>query len=246
MFGNANEVEAAATPTDAASVPVAVMVQGRFGRLRPLDAGRDAATLFRLSHDENTQATWVDMKVGPFTNEQAFAEHVAALVADPKRAFFAVDGPNETPVGWLCLMEARPAHHVVELGYVLYTPRLQRTGLGTEALYLILRHVFEDLGYRRLEWTCTVSNTRSRSAADRLGFVFEGILRQGLFLKGKPCDICMYSMLSREWPARRAAIEAWLSPDNFRDGRQVRSLSELATALPEIHAISGISPHQRK
>ena len=149
MFGNANEVEAAATPTDAASIPVAVMVQGRFGRLRPLDAGRDAATLFRLSHDENTQATWVDMKVGPFTNEQAFAEHVAALVADPKRAFFAVDGPNETPVGWLCLMEARPAHHVVELGYVLYTPRCNAP----------------DLAPRRSTSFCAMSSRISATAA---------------------------------------------------------------------------------
>ncbi|MET3590795.1 RimJ/RimL family protein N-acetyltransferase [Mesorhizobium shonense] len=210
-----------------APVPVAVVLEGRWGRLRPLDAERDAARLYRLSHDEHTEATWVDMKVGPFATEQAFAEHVAALVADPKRAFFAVDGPDGEALGWLCLMEARPAHHVVELGYVLYTPPLQRTRLASEALYLIMRHVFDDLGYRRLEWTCTSTNQRSRSAALRLGFVYEGTHRQGLFLKGKPCDIPMYSMLSSEWPANRAAFEAWLDPGNFREGRQVRSLAEL-------------------
>ncbi|RWD97529.1 GNAT family protein [Mesorhizobium sp.] len=210
-----------------APVPVAVVLEGRWGRLRPLDAERDAARLYRLSHDEHTEATWVDMKVGPFATEQTFAEHVAALVADPKRAFFAVDGPDGEALGWLCLMEARPAHHVVELGYVLYTPPLQRTRLASEALYLIMRHVFDDLGYRRLEWTCTSTNQRSRSAALRLGFVYEGTHRQGLFLKGKPCDIPMYSMLSSEWPANRAAFEAWLDPGNFREGRQVRSLAEL-------------------
>ncbi|RWB52915.1 MAG: N-acetyltransferase [Mesorhizobium sp.] len=215
------------TPSDDAPVPVAVLLEGRCGRLRPLEAGRDAARLYRLSHDEHTEATWIDMKVGPFATEQAFAEHVAALVADPKRAFFAVDGPDGEALGWLCLMEARPVHHVVELGYVLYTPPLQRTRLATEALYLILRHVFDDLGYRRLEWTCTSTNQRSRAAAVRLGFVYEGTHRQGLFLKGKPCDIPMYSMLSREWPANRAALEAWLDPANFRDGLQVRSLAEI-------------------
>jgi RimJ/RimL family protein N-acetyltransferase len=204
-----------------APVPLALVLEGHSGRLRPLDAGRDTAPLFRLSHDEHTDATWVDMKVGPFTTEQAFADHLAELVADRKRAFFAVADPEDSALGWLCLMEARPAHHVVELGYVLYTPPLQRTWLATEALYLIMRHVFDELGYRRLEWTCTATNRRSRRAADRLGFVFEGILRQGLFLKGKPCDICMYSMLAGEWPAHRAAFEAWLSPANFRDGRQV-------------------------
>ncbi|RWC92642.1 MAG: N-acetyltransferase [Mesorhizobium sp.] len=213
-----------------APVPSAIELVGRWGRLRPLDAARDAAGLYPLSHDEHTQATWIDMKVGPFATERAFAEHVAALVADPKRAFFAVDGPDGGPLGWLCLMEARPAHHVVELGYVLYTPPLQRTRLATEALYLILRHVFDDLGYRRLEWTCTSTNQRSRKAADRLGFVYEGMLREGLFLKGKPRDICMYSILSSEWPARRAALEAWLDPANFRDGRQIWSLTEIRAA----------------
>ncbi|MDX8447931.1 GNAT family N-acetyltransferase [Mesorhizobium captivum] len=210
-----------------APVPVAVVLEGRWGRLRPLDAERDAGRLYLLSHDEHTEATWVDMKVGPFANEQAFAEHVVALVADTKRAFFTVAGPDDNPLGWLCLMEARPPHHVVELGYVLYTPPLQRTRLASEALYLIMRHVFDDLGYRRLEWTCTSTNQRSRSAALRLGFVYEGTHRQGLFLKGKPCDIPMYSMLSSEWPANRAAFEAWLDPGNFREGRQVRSLAEL-------------------
>lgn len=176
-------------------------------------------------------ATWVDMKVGPFATEQAFTKHVAALLADPKRAFFAVDGPDGKALGWLCLMEARPAHRVVELGYVLYTPPLQRTGLATEALYLIMRHVFDDLGYRRLEWTCTSANQRSRKAAGRLGFVYEGTQRQGLFLKGKPCDICVYSMLSSEWPAHRSAFETWLNPGNFEAGRQLRSVAEIRAGL---------------
>jgi RimJ/RimL family protein N-acetyltransferase len=217
-------------PRDAV-IPAAVVLVGRWGSLRPLDAERDASCLYPLSHDEHTNATWVDMKVGPFASKQAFADHVAELVADQKRAFFAVAGLDDKPLGWLCLMEARPAHHVVELGYVLYTPPLQRTRLATEALYLILRHVFDDLGYRRLEWTCTSTNQDSRKAADRLGFVYEGTQRQGLFLKGKPCDICVYSMLSSEWPAHRSACEAWLNPGNFADGRQLRSVAEIRAGL---------------
>lgn len=214
-------------PPGDAPVPAAVVLVGRWGRLRPLDAERDTSCLYLLSHDEHTNATWVDMKVGPFASEQAFAGHVAELVADKKRAFFAVAGLDDKPLGWLCLMEAKPADHVVELGYVLYTPPLQRTRLATEALYLILRYVFDDLGCRRLEWTCTSTNQRSRKAADRLGFVYEGTQRQGLFLKGKPCDICVYSMLSSEWPAHRSAFEAWLDPRNFEAGRQLRSVAEI-------------------
>ena len=232
-----SKLKSGETPPGDSPAPLAIELAGRWGRLRPLDVA-DAAPLYGLSHDDQIEATWVDMKVGPFASEGLFAEHVAALVADARRAFFAVDGPDGMPLGWLCLMEARPAHHVVELGYVLYTPPLQRTRLATEALYLILRHVFDDLGYRRLEWTCTSTNQRSRKAADRLGFVYEGTHRQGLFLKGKPCDICMYSMLSSEWPAHRSAFEAWLDPGNFRDGRQVWPLNEIRSAAD--HGLRGL------
>ena len=165
------------------------------------------------------------MKLGPFADEEAFAEHVGQLVADEKRAFFAVTEPDGQPMGWMCLMEARLPHNVVELGYVLYPPVLQRTALATEAFYLILRHVFEDLHFRRLEWTCTASNARSRQAAVRLGFTYEGTLRQGLFLKGKPVDICMYSMLASEWRKTAQALSMWLQPGNFVDGMQIKPLS---------------------
>ncbi len=213
-----------------AKVPVAAVINGRHGSLRPLDAS-DASMLYRRSHDENVAATWAEMKVGPFADEAAFAGHVDDLVSDPKRAFFAVVDLQGDILGWLCLMEARVAHQVVELGYVLFTSGIQRTTLATEALYLVIRHVFEELGYRRLEWTCTAENSRSRVAADRLGFIYEGTLREGLLLKGMPRDICMYSMLSSEWPLRRATMEQWLDPANFRDGRQLRSMNEIRAEL---------------
>lgn len=212
-----------------AKLPVATVIGGRHGSLRPLEAS-DAVTLYRLSHDENVAATWAEMKVGPFADETAFAAHVDALVSDPKRAFFAVVDLRGAVLGWLCLMEARAAHQVVELGYVLFTSGMQRTTLASEALYLIMRHVFEGLGYRRLEWTCTAENNRSRIAADRLGFTYEGTLREGLLLKGLARDICMYSMLSSEWPACRAVMEEWLESANFLDGRQLRSMTEIRAA----------------
>ena len=205
--------------------PSACVIEGRWGRLRPLDPATDAVAIYALSHDAAVDLTWREMKVGPFADKAAFVDHVGQLVADEKRAFFAVTGPDDMPLGWMCLMEARLPHNVVELGYVLYPPVLQRTALATEAFYLIMRHVFEDLHYRRLEWTCTALNVRSRKAADRLGFIYEGMLRQGLFLKGKPVDICMYSMLASEWPETARALSAWLRPDNFRAGVQVRPLS---------------------
>ena len=206
--------------------PKACLIEGNWGRLRPLAASTDAPSIFALSHDDSRDVTWREMKVGPFADETAFVSHVTELVNDGKRAFFAVTDLEDRPLGWMCLMEAKIPHNVVEIGYVLYPPILQRTALATEAFYLLMRHVFEDLHFRRLEWTCTAANQRSRIAAARLGFTYEGTHRQGLFLKGKPVDICMYSMLASEWPNTARSLKAWLQPDNFADGKRLRSLAE--------------------
>lgn len=200
-----------------------VELSGRWGVLRPLAVGADSASIYALSHDSSVELTWRQMKVGPFGDQATFDAHVRELVSDPYRAFFTVVTPDNEAVGWLCLMEAQGEHKSIELGYVLYTTRLQRTTLATEALYLVMRHAFE-LGYARLEWTCTAENDRSRRAALRLGLTFEGIMRKKWTLKGVPRDIAMYSLLDSEWPARRAALEAWLAPDNFINGVQVSTL----------------------
>ena len=127
-------------------------------------------------------------------------------------------------------MRIEPAHRVIEVGSILYTPALQQTTGATEAMYLMARHVFEDLGYRRYEWKCNALNQSSRRAALRLGFTFEGIFRQHMIVKGRSRDTAWFSMLDSEWPARKAAFERWLSPANFdREGRQREPLS---SALP--------------
>jgi RimJ/RimL family protein N-acetyltransferase len=195
-------------------------IEGRWGRLRPLEVSRDAPGLYQLQHDEHEAATWGEMKVGPFADEAAFTSHVAEFVADPERAFFAVTDPSDTALGWFCLMEAKPAHRCIELGYVLFTPPLRRTTLATEAFFLAMTHVFDTLGYRRLEWTCTATNLPSRRAAERLGFTYEGTMRRKMILKGVTHDIAIYSMLIEEWPGQRDAIAGWLDPVNFEDGVQ--------------------------
>lgn len=200
------------------------VVSGTWGSLRPLDVERDAARIYGQTHGPEIAATWQEMKVGPFATAADFTQHVAELVADPHRAFFAVTDPDGLAQGWLCLMEASMAHRSIEIGYVLYAPTLQRTTLATEAFYLAMAHVFDTLGYLRLEWTCTAQNARSRRAADRLGFKFEGVMRSKLILKGITRDIAMYSMLADEWPSRRRAMRDWLDPANFEDGMQRRPL----------------------
>jgi RimJ/RimL family protein N-acetyltransferase len=125
-------------------------------------------------------------------------------------------------------MRIEPSHRVIEVGSILFTPRLQRTVGATEAMYLMARHVFEDLGYRRYEWKCNALNAPSRGAALRLGFTFEGIFRQHMIIKGRNRDTAWFSMLDPEWPKRKAAFERWLDPSNFdAEGRQRVSLSAL-------------------
>jgi len=122
-------------------------------------------------------------------------------------------------------MRIEPVHRVIEVGSILYTPRLQQTTLATEAMYLMARHVFEDLGYRRYEWKCNALNAPSRRAALRFGFTFEGVFRQHMIVKGKNRDTAWYAMLDTEWPKARAAFEAWLREDNFdANGQQKAKL----------------------
>jgi RimJ/RimL family protein N-acetyltransferase len=126
------------------------------------------------------------------------------------------------------LMRIEPEHPVIEVGSILYTPALQRTRGATETMYLLARHVFEELGYRRYEWKCNALNEASRRAALRLGLTFEGIFRQHMIVKGRRRDTAWFSMLDCEWPVRKAGFERWLDPSNFdANGQQKSSLSVL-------------------
>jgi RimJ/RimL family protein N-acetyltransferase len=133
-----------------------------------------------------------------------------------------------TAAGWASFMRIKPAHGVIEVGNVLFSPSLQRTRAATEAMYLMAEHVFDTLGYRRHEWKCDALNAPSRRAALRLGFSFEGIFRQHMVVKGRSRDTAWFALLDHEWPARKRAFEAWLDPANFdAEGSQQKSLEQL-------------------
>jgi len=130
------------------------------------------------------------------------------------------------------LLRMAPEHGVIEIGHIWFAPALQRTRQATEAIYLMARHAFDDLGNRRLEWKCDALNEPSRRAAQRFGFTFEGVFRQHMVVKGRNRDSAWFSILDGEWPRIRAAFEAWLAPENFdADGRQRQSLSSVRDAI---------------
>ena len=214
-------------PVDAtpAQRPSPVTLEGRYGRIERLAQHHDAALWNAVKgHDH----IWTYMSYGPLADFAAFSKWLAGRVKLDDPYSYAILDRSGQAVGIATLMEIRPAMRVVEVGNILYSPSLQRTPLGTEAQFLLARYAFETLGYRRYEWKCNALNAPSCRAAFRYGFVFEGILRQHMIVKGRSRDTAYFSMLDSEWPTRKAAFERWLAPENFDAQRRQRtSLSEL-------------------
>ena len=213
-----------------AKQPDAVALTGRYGTVERLDPPRHRASLWDAvrGHDK----IWTYMAYGPFADEGAFSGWLASRVALTDPYYYAIVGPSGRAVGLATLMSIRPDMRVVEVGNILLGPALQRTPLATEAQYLLARYAFETLGYRRYEWKCDALNAVSRRAALRFGFSFEGIFRDHMIIKGRSRDTAWFAMLEAEWPARRAAFENWLAPQNFdADGMQRAKLGEFNGTL---------------
>jgi RimJ/RimL family protein N-acetyltransferase len=214
----------------AVPIPNPVNLRGRYTALEPLDAARHGADLWEAinGHDE----LWRWLPGSPTDSASAMLENLERWRKAEEAVLLAIL-PFETgkAAGWASYMRMSSTHGVIEVGNILYSPSLQRTRSATEAMYLMARHIFDDLGYRRYEWKCNAENVPSRKAALRLGFTFEGIFRQHMVVKGLNRDTAWFAMLDHEWPARKRAFEAWLQPENFDDsGCQRKSLTEIARA----------------
>jgi RimJ/RimL family protein N-acetyltransferase len=207
-----------------AELPRHTIIEGRYVSLQPLNADAHADILFKTvqGHD----SLWDYMSDGPFHDRRTFRASIEKKAASSDPLYFAIiDNQSADAVGYASYLRVEPSHRVIEVGNILYTPRLQRTRGATEAMSLMARHAFEELRYRRYEWKCNALNEPSRRAALRLGFRFEGIFRQHMIIKGRNRDTAWYAMLDSEWPDRKAAFERWLSPENFdAEGRQIRKL----------------------
>jgi RimJ/RimL family protein N-acetyltransferase len=215
-------------PVDAtpAPMPGAVTLKGRFGTVERIDAARHGDDLWQAVRGRDD--IWDYIPAGPFADQKSFNEYAVHCEHNKERIFYTVLDREGRAVGFLALMEIRPANRVIEVGNIIYGAPLQRTPLGTEAQYLLARYAIETLGYRRYEWKCNALNAPSRRAAERFGFVYEGTFRQHMIVKGRTRDTAWFSIIDSDWPARKAAFERWLAPDNFdADGRQKVSLGAL-------------------
>ena len=210
-------------------LPPHAPLSGRFITLEPLDAAQHGDDLWlALQGPQADPQQWQYMACGPYPRRDDFDHWLGGLASGRDPLFFAVrENIGQRMQGLLALMAITPVHGSAEIGYVLFGRAMQRTPGATEAVYLLARRVFE-LGYRRLEWKCDTENARSCRAAERLGFVAEGVFRQHRVVKGHNRDSLWFSLLDSEWPACCHAFERWLAADNFdADGCQRQTLAQL-------------------
>lgn len=216
----------------ARQAPARTPLAGRTCRLEPLDAGAHAADLFAANALDREGRNMTYLSLERFASE-GDCRRWAQEVAEREDPFFyaIVDAKRGRAVGVASFLRIDRANGVIEIGHLNFSPLMQRSVVATEAIYLMLRHAFDTLGYRRCEWKCDTLNAPSRAAAERFGFRFEGIFRQAVVYKGRNRDTAWYAIIDSEWPALRSAFEQWLAPDNFdAEGRQRQRLR--ATGRP--------------
>lgn len=201
---------------------------GRYCRLEPLDEPRHTACLFSAFSEAPDDRDWTYLFADRPADLTACRAFVGAAAASTDPLHFAIVDPGSgEAMGTAALMRIEPVHGVIEVGSITYSPRLQRTRAGTEAMYLMMQRAFDELGYRRYEWKCDSLNAPSIAAANRYGFQFEGVFRQAIVYKGRNRDTAWFSIVDSEWPRVRSAFEGWLAEDNFDDeGCQRRSLAD--------------------
>lgn len=200
-------------------------IHGYYIYLEPLDIAH-TDDLYDIVCGEQHAPLWDYMADGPFLDITTFRAHIARISQLEDPVFYAVVRRDlSRAVGYASLMRIDLANRVIEVGNIMFSPLLQRTVGATEAMYLLARAAFEEMGYRRYEWKCNALNAPSRGAALRLGFNFEGVFRQHMIVKGRNRDTAWYAMMDFEWPKVRQAFEEWLKPENLDEqGRQLARL----------------------
>ena len=203
-------------------------MDGRLCRLEPLESDRHAQALYEAHALDTEGRNWTYLPYGPFASPEDLVVWIRSVEKNDDPLFFAiVDLAKQRAVGWASYLRMDPEMGSIEVGHVAYSRLLQRTPAATEAMFLMMRRVFDELGYRRYEWNCDPLNAPSWNAAERLGFQYEGIFRQNWVRYGRNRDNAWFSIIDGEWPAIRSALEGWLDPSNFDEsGAQLRRLWE--------------------
>ena len=207
-------------------------ITGRYCRVEMLDPAKHAADLFTGNQLDTEGRNWTYLAYGPFAKLEEYRAWLDSVASAEDPLFHTIiDLGSGKAVGVASLMRIDPPNGVIEVGHINYSPLLQRKPHATEAMYLMMSRVFDELGYRRYEWKCDNCNMPSRAAAERYGFTFEGVFRQAVVYKGRNRDTAWFSITDKDWPAIKRGYEAWLAPENFAgDGTQLSSLADCIAA----------------
>jgi RimJ/RimL family protein N-acetyltransferase len=213
----------------ARSRPPRSAIEGRLCRVEPVDVDRHASDLHAANLRDKDGRNWTYLAYGPYERLDDYREWMRRTCLGDDPLFHAiVDRSTGRAVGVASYLRIDPPAGVIEVGHINYAPPLQRTAAATEAMFLMMKRVFDELGYRRYEWKCDALNAPSRAAALRLGFEYEGLFRQATIYKARNRDTAWYAIIDRDWPALKGRYERWLDPSNFdAAGRQRQSLASI-------------------
>jgi RimJ/RimL family protein N-acetyltransferase len=232
-------VNAAANPVGEAlpgwtmrPAPPRTAMQGRFCRVEPIEPARHAGDLFAANQLDAGGRNWTYLPQEPFLDFAGYRHWLETIAAGDDPLFHAIVAiPGGGAVGVAAFMRIDRGNGVIEVGNINFSPLLQRRAAATEAMFLMMRRAFVELGYRRYEWKCDALNAASRRAALRLGFRYEGLFRQAVVYKGRNRDTAWFSIVDGDWPALARAYQAWLAPANFdAAGRQRTDLAAMIAA----------------
>jgi len=220
-------------PLKPAQPPQPVTLEGRYCRLEPMADSHAADMYAAISGPEMEARHRYLGNLTPPADLAGLRDWIIKANASPEWVYFSVIDNNTGRCGGRqAFMRIRPEHASIEIGGVLWGEGVARTRIATEAFYLMAKHVFEDLGYRRFEWKCHNENLPSKKAAQRFGFTFEGIFRQDQIIRGQNRDTAWFSMLDKEWPAIKVAFETWLAPENFDEYGQQKVALRTPASVP--------------
>ena len=209
-------------------LPSLVRIEGRYTIIEALSVEKHAEDLLAVYGPDSPREMWTYLFQEPVEDMKELVNLLNQMLAHKDRFFYAIlDRETGKVLGTFSLMRIDQANRTIEVGAVTFSPALKQTRMGTEAHYLLVRYVFEELNYRRYEWKCDALNLPSRKAAERLGFVYEGTFRQAVIYKGRTRDTDWLSMIDKDWPQVKDRLETWLAPENFdKNGQQYKSLRE--------------------
>ena len=227
--------------TTPAKLPERITLPGRDVSMVPINAAAHIDALWEATKGKENDDLWRYLFEGPFADREAHLAWLKTAEASTDPLYYAIiDNKTGKAVGRCSFLRIEPKHRCIEVGAILYAPQLQRTRGATEAMYLMMRYAFEELGNRRYEWKCNALNAPSRRAALRYGFTFEGIFRQHMIVKGQNRDTAWFSIIDSEWPVVKEAFEKWLTAENFTaDGAQKQSLAAWRAASNDKERRSG-------